>query len=87
MISQPGANRVMTLAVGEQFHLRSGKDRIIYAGMATEEVYSIVQKKANGYQGFSWNLYFPRKRRNITIDGVPIYVERVTADEIELRLA
>lgn len=43
----------VVLAVGDDFHLRSGKDHIIYAGMPSENVYSIVQKKASGYQAGS----------------------------------
>ena len=73
------------LSVGEELHLRTGKDRIVYAGMPSEDVYSIAQRKASGYQGYAWNLFFPRKRRDITIDGVRINVENVTPDEIVLR--
>ena len=75
------------LPVGEDFHLRRGKDHIIYAGMPAEGIYSIVQVKASGYQGYAWHLYYPRRRQDITIDGVNIYIERVTPDEIELRVA
>ena len=35
----------ITLSVGQKYHLRSGKDRIVYAGMVSEDVYSIVQMK------------------------------------------
>ena len=76
----------VVLLVGEDFHLRRGKDHIIYAGMPSENVYSIAQKKSYGYRGFAWNLYYPRRRQDITIDGVNIFVERVTPDEIELRV-
>lgn len=75
----------VVLPVGERFHLKRGKDNIIYAGMPSEGVYSIVQIKGSGYQGFSWNLYYPRSRQDITIDGVSVFVERVTPEEIELR--
>jgi len=78
--------KAVVLAIGQDFHLRRGKDHIIYAGMPSEGVYSIAQRKANGYQGFAWNLYYPRRRQDITIDGVNIYVERVTPEEIELRV-
>jgi hypothetical protein len=82
-----GVTQTVVLAIGEQFHLKVGKDRIIYAGMPSEDVYSIVQKKANGYQGYSWNLFFNKKKQDITIDGVKLYVERVSPEEIQLRLA
>jgi hypothetical protein len=74
------------LAVGEDAHLKLGKDHIIYAGMPSDNVYSIIQKKARGYQGFSWNLFFPKRRQEITIDGVNIFVESVTPEEIRLRI-
>ena len=76
----------VTLAVGEDFHLRRGKDHIAYAGMPSDNVYSIVQKKTSGYQGFAWNLFFPKRRQEITIDGVNIFVENVAPDEIRLRV-
>jgi hypothetical protein len=40
-----------SLSIGESYHLKMGKDRIVYAGMPSENVYSIVQRKACGYQG------------------------------------
>ena len=75
-----------TLRLGESFHLRRGKDRIIYAGMPSESVYSIVQKKADGYQGFAWNLFFPKRMQNMVIDGVNVFVENVTPEEIRFRV-
>jgi hypothetical protein len=82
-----GATKSVVLSIGEDFHLKLGKDHIAYAGMPSEEVYSIAQKKGSGYQGFAWNLYYPKRKRDIIIDGVRLYVERVTPDEIELRVA
>jgi hypothetical protein len=73
------------LSVGETYHLRQGKDRIIYAGMPSENVYSIAQRKASGYQGFAWNLFFSRNMTDITIDGVKLLVENVTPEEIRFR--
>jgi len=73
------------LRVGEDFHLAFGADHIIYAGMVSDGVYSIAQRKSNGNQGYAWNLFYPKNRREITIDGVRLYVERVTPDEIAFR--
>jgi hypothetical protein len=81
-----GTGKTTVLAVGEDFHLKRGKDRIIYAGMLSEDVYSIIQMKSSGYQGYAWHLYYPRRKRDITIDGVPVYVERISAEEIEIRV-
>jgi len=81
-----GVGKNVVLAVGQEYHLRQGKDRIIYGGMPSEEVYSIVQKKASGYQGYAWNLFFSKRQRDITVDGVKLYVENVTPGEIRLRV-
>ena len=77
---------LVTLSVGDDFHLRRGKEHIAYAGMTSDDFYSIVQKRANGYQGYAWNLFFPKRRQEITIDGVNIFVENVTPEEIRLRV-
>ena len=79
-------SKPITLSVGDDFHLRRGKDHIAYAGMPSDNVYSIVQKKASGYQGFAWNLFFPKKEQEITIDGVNIFIENVTPEEIRFRV-
>ena len=81
-----GTSKTAVIAIGEEYHLKFGKDRIIYAGMPSEEVYSIAQRKNNGYQGYAWNLFYPKRRRDITIDGIRLYVERVTPEEIEIRV-
>lgn len=79
-------DRVNILAVGESFHLKRGKDWIVYAGMLSEDVYSIVQRKTSGYQGFASNLYYSRRKTDIKIDGVDIVVESVSPEEIMFRI-
>ena len=80
----------VVLSVGDTIHLRRGKDRIIYAGMPSEKVYSIAQRKQEfvpyAAWGYAWNLFFPREQSRIRVDGVNISVENVTADEIRLRV-
>ncbi|MFC1919129.1 hypothetical protein ACFLWW_04090 [Chloroflexota bacterium] len=77
----------VVLSVGDIFHLRFGKDRIVYTGMPNENVFSFAQMKWEFvYRGYSWNLYFPKGQSTIRIDGVNIQVESVTPDEIRLRL-
>ena len=76
----------IVLSIGEGFHLRRGKDHVVYAGMPSENVYSIVQEKSSGYQGFAWNLFFPKRRQEIIIDGVNLFIENVTPEEISLRV-
>ena len=83
-----GMGKMVVLSVGDDFHLKLGKDHIVYAGMPSEDVYSLVQKKIYGGQhGYAWNLFYSRRRREITIDGIKLYVENVTPDEITLRVA
>ena len=80
-------DKLVVLPVGDRFHLGLGKDRIVYAGMPSGEVYSIVQMKWEFlYRGYSWNLFYPKDRNKLTIDGVNILVEDVTPDEIRLRI-
>lgn len=77
----------VALSVGDHYHLGTGKDRIIYAGMPTTDVYSIVERKwAFVYQGYAWNLFFPKSRREIRIDGVNLIVESVDSERIVLRM-
>lgn len=80
----------VVLSVGDSFHLRRGKDRIVYSGMLSDKVYSIAQRKQDwapyiGW-GYAWNLFFPVGQTKIRIDGVNILVDSVTPDEIRLRV-
>ena len=78
-------SRTLVLSVGDAHHLQLGKDRIVYAGMPSDKVYSIVQMKWEFfYRGYAWNLFFPREQKQIRIDGVNILVESVTPEEIRL---
>ena len=81
----------VVLSVGDTYHLRPGKDHIIYSGMSTEKVYSIVQRKRKfapyAAWGYAWNLFYPREQSSIRIDGVNIIVENVTPREIRLRVS
>ena len=83
-------DRSVVLSVGDTYHLRSGKDHIIYAGMPSKKVYSIVQRKRKfapySAWGYAWNLFYPREQSKIKIDGVDILVENVAPDEIRLRI-
>ena len=80
----------VVLAIGDVFHLGRGKDRIIYAGMPSDNIYSIVQRKWDfmpiGCWGFAWNLFYPRGQSKIRIDGVNISVDNVNPNEITLRV-
>jgi hypothetical protein len=78
--------RTIVLSVGDTHKLGLGKDRVIYAGMPSENVFSIIQVRWEFmYRGYSWNLYFPKNCSEIRIDGVNILVENVTPNEIRFR--
>jgi len=78
--------RLIVLSVGDIHRLGFGKDRIIYAGMPSEGVYSISEMKWEFfYRGYAWNLFFLKEQNKIRIDGVNILVESVTPEEIRLR--
>ena len=77
----------VVLSVGDSHHIRLGKDRIVYAGMPSEKVFSIAQMKWEFmYRGYSWNLFFPIGQIKIRIDGINMLVESVTPDEIRLKV-
>jgi hypothetical protein len=77
---------LIVLSVGDICRLKWGKDRIVFAGMPSENVFSIVQMKWEFfYRGYSWNLYFPVEQDKIRIDSINILVESVTPEEIRLR--
>ena len=80
----------VVLSVGDSFHLKRGKDRIVYAGMPSDKVYSIAQRKRNfvpyAAWGYAWNLFFPVQQTTIRIDDVNISVDSVTPNEIRLRV-
>ena len=79
-------DRTVVLLVGDMHKLGLGKDRIVYAGMPSENVFSIVQVRWEFlYRGYSWNLYFPKNCSEIRIDGVNIPVENGTPNEIRFR--
>ena len=64
-------NSTVVLSVGDSYHLGTGKDHIVYAGMPSEKVYSVVEMKWEFfYRGYAWNLL----------------VEKVTPQQIVLRV-
>jgi hypothetical protein len=80
-------NSTVVLSVGDSYHLGLGKDRIVYAGMPSEKAYSIVQMKWEFfYRGYAWNLFFPEGQSEIRVDGINLLVEKVTPQQIVLRV-
>jgi len=55
--------------------------------MPSDKVYSIVQKRWEFvYRGYAWNLFFPKEQSDIRIDGVNLLVEKVSPEQIVLRV-
>jgi hypothetical protein len=79
--------KTVVLTVGDIYHLGFGKDKISYAGMSSEQVYSIVRMRWEFfYRGYSWHQFYPVSKRDINIDGIDIHVENVSSDEIRLNI-
>jgi hypothetical protein len=77
---------VVKLDIGDSFQPRLGKDRILYAGMPSETVYSIVQLRWEFfYRGYAWNLFFPKEQTRIRVNGIEYEVQAVGPDTITLR--
>jgi hypothetical protein len=80
-------DKPITLTVGETVQLKRFKDRIAYGGMPSDNAYSIVQiRTALSSTSAAWNLFYPKSRTRIVIDGVNISVLDVTADAIKLKI-
>ncbi|MFC2045796.1 hypothetical protein ACFLUH_03865 [Chloroflexota bacterium] len=80
-------NNTVVLSVGDKVYLGFSKGTIYYAGMPSEKTYSIVQRiREFPYQGFAWNLFYPKEQNRIRIGGVNIVVDNVTPEEIRLRV-
>jgi hypothetical protein len=77
---------LIKLTVGEDYHLNHSKGHIVYGGMPNGESYSIVVKQADDKGSYAWNLFYPHSHKDITIDGVELFVDYVTPEEIGLRV-
>ncbi|MGI2335622.1 MAG: hypothetical protein ACRKGH_03135 [Dehalogenimonas sp.] len=77
--------KTIVLTVGDKYNFGFGKDRLCYAGMPSENVFSIVRLKWEFmYRGFSWNQFYPTSSKDIQIEGIDIHIEHVNPNEIRL---
>lgn len=51
-------NSSVVLSIGDTYHLRFGKDRIVYAGMPSDKIFSVVQMKWEFFMGDTPGIYF-----------------------------
>ena len=80
-------DKSVTLSGGDICYLRLGKDHIVYAGMPSENLYSIVEMKWDFFIEVILGHYsIPKNQSRIRIDSVNILVESVTSNEIRLKV-
>jgi hypothetical protein len=74
------------LRLGESAKVRPGVFRssnsIIYAGMISDTVYSIVITWSYGHNSMAYNLYVPKHHKEILTSKGRIQVESVSTEEI-----
>ena len=56
-------DNLIILSIGKDFHLRQGKDHILYAGMPSDNAYSIVQKKTQATRDMDGTYFIPKGSR------------------------
>lgn len=79
----------VSLKVGEEVTLDkkwySAQWTLVYAGMPSDGVYSIVVAWKEGYQAAAWNLFFPRDQRGFDVAKGHVSVTFVDEKSIRFR--
>ncbi len=76
------------LAIGEKTKLKLGlmdSITLIYCGMISKDVFSIAILFGSGYQGYSYNLYYPIDARSIKIGSIALSIVSVKFEQLILR--
>jgi hypothetical protein len=73
------------LNVGQSFHLRTGKDWIVYAWLVNDDVYSVCNSRRGATKATRGTCTSRGSKQDITVDGVSLQVLRAEAHEIEFR--
>ncbi|MCK4302480.1 MAG: hypothetical protein KAW91_06880 [candidate division Zixibacteria bacterium] len=77
------------LRVGESARIRGGllsQHEVIYAGMPSDNTYSLTITYAAGYQRMGYNLFLPTNHREVWHKKGHITVLSVSPGEIHLRI-
>ena len=78
------------LKINEKFRTRRGAFRttedIVYAGMISDDVYSVVLTFSLGHNSWAYNLYLPVSQRELKLWDVRLVVLQVTPTEIHFRV-
>ena len=78
----------ITLAVGEKTKIKLGlvnSITLIYSGMISKDIFSITLLYGSGYQGYSYNLYYPKESKSIKIGDESLSIVNVNSDQLILR--
>jgi len=82
--------QAQTLRVGEKATLRKAFFRsghgVIYGGMVSDSVYSLVFTFSFSHQAMAFNLYFPESQRDLTYQDWRITILDVRPDYISLKV-
>ena len=76
------------LEIGEKKKIKIGlidSITLIFSGMLSKDVFSITVLFGSGYQGYSYNIFYPIDKRNIKIDTVSFNVVSVKSEQLILR--
>lgn len=78
----------INLAVGEKTKIKLGlmnSITLIYSGMISKDIFSITLLYGSGYQGYSYNLYYPKESKSIKIGNESFSIVNVNSDQLILR--
>ena len=76
------------LAIGEKTKIKFGfmdSITLIYSGMPSKDAFSVALLFGSGYQGYSYNLYYPIDSRAIKIGSITLTIVSVKSDQLTLR--
>lgn len=76
------------LGIGEKTKIKFGfmdSITLIYSGMPSKDVFSIALLFGSGYQGYSYNLYYPKDSKTIKIGAVSLSIVSVQEDTLTVR--
>ncbi len=76
------------LGIGEKTKIKFGfmdSITLIYSGMPSKDFFSIALLFGSGYQGYSYNLYYPKDSKSIKIGSVSLSIVSVKDDQLIVR--
>ncbi|MDX1741731.1 MAG: hypothetical protein R3178_10570 [Rhodothermales bacterium] len=77
-----------SLLVGESAKVKTilfGNISVVYAGMVSEQVYSVVVKWTSGNNSLAYNLYLRKTQKQVHLPKGEIIVSSVTPERMNFR--